>query len=157
MLTEKEIKVLRYLAVHSKECPSINKIAKECKITPNGTYKILRKFENEGILSFKQISNIKSYYIDFGNRKSLNILELALTSDVTKKRIKYRIEDLKGMEKITEACILFGSYISDHLYKFVIPNLNSCIKILQNKIKMTFGNLIYKNLYISYYFIFLNF
>ena len=113
MLTEKETRVLRYLAVRSRDYPSINKISKECKITPNGTYKILKKFESEGILLFKQISNIKSYYIDFGNKKSSNILELALTPKITKRKIKYRAEDLKPMEKITEACVLFGSYISE--------------------------------------------
>ncbi len=112
MLTEKEVKVLRYLSVHSKNHQSINQIAKECKITPNGAYKILKKFENEGVLLFKQISNIKSYYIDFQNKKSLNIMELALTSKINKERIKHRIEDIKPMEKTTKTCILFGSYIS---------------------------------------------
>ncbi len=45
MLTENERKVLRYLAVYSKEHPSINKIARACKITPNGAYKIRKEIE----------------------------------------------------------------------------------------------------------------
>ncbi|MBL7160610.1 MAG: hypothetical protein ISS93_02025 [Candidatus Aenigmarchaeota archaeon] len=113
MLTEKETRVLRYLAVHSKDYPSINKIAKKCKITPNGAYKILKKLENEGVLLFKRISNIKSYYIDFRNKKSLNIMELALNPRIIKKRVQYRIEDIKPMERITDGCVLFGSYLSE--------------------------------------------
>lgn len=113
MLTENEKKVMRYISVYSKEYPSINKIAKSCKITPNGTYKILKKFEGEGVLRFKQISNIKSYYIDFKNKKSINIMELALTPKIIEPRIKYRIEDIKPMERITEACVLFGSYVGE--------------------------------------------
>ncbi|MBU0761119.1 MAG: hypothetical protein KJ600_01740 [Nanoarchaeota archaeon] len=111
MLTENEKKVLRYIAIHSKESPSINKVAKSCKITPNGAYKILKKFEGEGILKFKKISNIKSPFIDFKNNKSLNMLELALIPQITKNRIKYRNEDLEPLKKITEICALFGSYI----------------------------------------------
>lgn len=40
-------------------------------------------------------------------------MELALSSKIAKKRIKYRIEDLKPLEKITNACVLFGSYTGE--------------------------------------------
>lgn len=113
MLTENEKRVLRYVALHAAESPSINKVARECKITPNGAYKILRKLEEEGILQFKEISNIKSYHIEFKNSKSTNIMELALTQKTLKSRVKYRNEELKPFRKIAEACILFGSYIED--------------------------------------------
>ncbi|MBI5065606.1 hypothetical protein HZA97_05200, partial [Candidatus Woesearchaeota archaeon] len=38
------------------------------------------------------------------------ILELALVPKL-EGRIKYRLEDLKGLKEITKACILFGSYM----------------------------------------------
>src|SRR3989338_3800046 len=113
MLTENEKKVLRYISLHSKEIPSINKVSKACKITPNGAYKILKKFEEEGILKFKKVSNIKSYYIDFKNDRAANFMELALTPKSLKTKIKYRFDDLKQIKDITDACVLFGSYISD--------------------------------------------
>ena len=72
MLTKNEKKVLRYVMIYSKDFVSINKIAKECNLSPNGTLKILRKFEKENILNFKKISNSKVYYLNFKNNKTKN-------------------------------------------------------------------------------------
>jgi len=110
MLTHNEKKVLRVLLTLFKENLSINQIAKKCSITPNGTLKILRKFEKEGILKSKKIANIISYSINFENEKTKNILELSLNEELTG-RVKFRYEDLKILKEITDACILFGSYI----------------------------------------------
>lgn len=110
MLTTNEKKVLRILLTLFRENYSINQIAKECSITPNGTLKILRKFEKEGILKSKKIANIIAYSIDFNNEKTKNVLELSLSEDLTG-RVKFRYEDLMPLKEITEVCILFGSYI----------------------------------------------
>ena len=110
MLTKNEKKVLRLLLAAFNRERSINNIAKECGLVPNGAYKILKKFEKEGILKAKNIANIKSYSINFDDEKADNILELALMPKL-EGRIKYRLEDLKGLKEITKACILFGSYI----------------------------------------------
>ena len=109
MLTKNEKKVLRLLLTAFNRERSINNIAKECSLAPNGAYKILKKFEEEGILKAKKIANIKSYSINFYDEKTDNILELALMPKL-EGRIKYRLEDLKGLKGITKACILFGSY-----------------------------------------------
>ena len=110
MLTKNEKKVLRMLLTAFDRQYSINNIAKECGLAPNGAYKILKKFEEEGILKAKKIANIKSYSINFDDEKTDNILELALMPKL-EGRIKYRLEDLKGLKEITKACILFGSYL----------------------------------------------
>jgi len=111
MLTANEKKILKMLLTTFGENYSINQIAKKCSITPNGTLKILRKFEKEGILESKKIANISSYSINFKNEKTKSILELALISDLTGK-LKFRHEDLKQLKEITKACIFFGSYIN---------------------------------------------
>ncbi len=111
MLTDNEKKVLRLLAIAFDKDYSINNIAKECGLSPNGALKILKKFKEEGILKAKKIANIISYRLDFENEKTDNILELALTSKL-EGRIKYRSEDLKELKDIIKSCILFGSYIS---------------------------------------------
>src|SRR3989338_9378065 len=108
MLTKNEKKVLRLLLTAFNRERSINNIAKECSLAPNGAYKILKKFEEEGILKAKHIANIKSYSINFDDEKTDNILELALMPKL-EGRIKYRLEDLKGLKEITKACILFRS------------------------------------------------
>jgi len=109
MLTKNEKKVLRLLLTAFDRQYSINNIAKECSLAPNGAYKILKKFEEEGILKAKKIANIKSYSINFDDEKTDNILELALMPKF-EGRIEYRLEDFKGLREITKACILFGSY-----------------------------------------------
>ncbi len=91
---------------------SINEIAKQCKISPNGAYKILAKLELEGILKAKQISNIKAYYINFDNEKTSRVLEIAFIFEIKDGRIKARADDLKPFMRITRACVIFGSYIS---------------------------------------------
>lgn len=111
MITENEKKVLRLILTAFGSDYSINNIAKECGLTPNGAYKILKKFENEGILKYKKIANIKSYKINFDNEKTTKILELVLMQD-TKGRIEYRTKDLESLRKITKVGILFGSYIT---------------------------------------------
>ena len=108
MLTKNEKNVLRLLMFSSTDY-SINNIAKECSLAPNGALKILRKFEKEGILRSKDIANIKSYKIDFNNEKTSAILELALASE-PEGRIKHRLGDLKALKEIAKSCIMFGSY-----------------------------------------------
>jgi DNA-binding Lrp family transcriptional regulator len=110
MMTENEKKVLKLLLMAFGEDYSINQIAKKCKIAPNGAIKILRKLEKENVIQAKNISNIKSYKLNFENEKTKSILELALFQDI-KGRLKFRYEDLKSLKQLTELCIVFGSYI----------------------------------------------
>jgi len=111
MITDNEKKILRFLLANFNSDYSINEIAKECKLTPNGAYTILRKFEEKGVLRFKKISNLKSYKIDFDNIEANKLLELILMPDYRESKINYRYNDLKPLEKLTKLCIIFGSYI----------------------------------------------
>lgn len=112
MVTKNESKVLRKVLMAFGEYHSINSLAKQCGLTPNGTLKILKKFENQGILRLKKISNINSYKINFLDNKTKSILELSLIPEVSGK-LKFREEDLKPLKDVSEICILFGSYISE--------------------------------------------
>ena len=49
MITKNEKKVLRMLFAELGKDNSINQIAKACNLAPNGAFKILRKFEKEGM------------------------------------------------------------------------------------------------------------
>ncbi len=109
IITENERKVLKLLFSAFKEVYSINRIARECNLAPNGALKILRKFETEGILKSEKINNFKSYRLDFENEKTKNILKLALIPEI-KGRLKFRADDLKQLRDTAEVCIIFGSY-----------------------------------------------
>lgn len=113
ILTTNEKQVMRFLATSIGEDHSINEIAKECNISPNGAYKLLKKLEKEEILKSKQIANIKTHKPNFTNEKTTNILELALMPKPLQGRVKIRADDLHPLKQITQSCILFGSYISE--------------------------------------------
>lgn len=112
VLTVKEKRVLRWLAASGGKEYSINEIARACRMTPNGTYKILKKFEKEGILKVQPIANIRAYRLDFGSEKTTRVLELALMPDALTGRLKMRENDLRAMKAVTQAGVLFGSYIT---------------------------------------------
>ncbi|MEK6867462.1 MAG: hypothetical protein AABX98_01430 [Nanoarchaeota archaeon] len=112
VLTKNEKRVMRFLAISIGDDYSINEIAKMCKITPNGAYKILLKLEKEGVLQAKAIANIKAYHLDFTNEKTQRLLEFAFMPAVLDGRVRFRAEDLQSLKKIVKACIFFGSYIT---------------------------------------------
>ena len=112
LLTIKEKLVLRALSAGINSDYSINQIAEQCDLSPNGAYKLLKKLEKEGILKVKLIANIKSYKLNFDDEKTERILALALMPYGLDERVKNRAQDLKALKDVTAACILFGSYIT---------------------------------------------
>ncbi len=81
VLTINEIKVVKYLLAHFSSESSINMVAKECHLSPNGAYKILKKLEKENILIHKKIANVKSFSLNFESEKTALVLQLALIMD----------------------------------------------------------------------------
>jgi len=113
MFTANERAVLRFLMT-SFNYKSINDIAKECSLAPNGAYKILKKLEKLGIVYYEDVGRIKAYKINFNNPLTLSYLEVALTDErVNEAKIKVRISDLEGLKKICKTAIIIGSYITD--------------------------------------------
>ena len=113
MLTANERKVLRLLMA-SSDYNSINDIAKACSLAPNGAYKILKKLEMLGVLSFDNIGKIKAYKINFSNTLAQSYIEIALADGrINEPKIKIRLRDLQEMKQECKAAILFGSYITE--------------------------------------------
>lgn len=112
MITINEKKILKFLLANFDKDHSINEIAKHCSLAPNGAYEALKKFEKRGILSLKKVSNLNSYKINFDSKEAIKLLELILIPDYQESKIRYRYNDLRPLENITQLCILFGSYIT---------------------------------------------
>lgn len=110
MITKNEKKVLRFLFSLVGEDCSVNEVSRQCNLSPNGAFKILKKLEKEKILIPKKISSIKFYKLDFENPNTKNFLELALSQELTG-RVKFRADDLNQLKELTYVCIIFGSYI----------------------------------------------
>lgn len=111
MLTKNEKKVLRYLLANVYIETSINQISKECHLSPNGAYKILKRLESEGVLLQKKIANIISYKINFMDSKTKKILALAITDKIEGK-VQHRYQDLRAFMQLTSLCAIYGSYLT---------------------------------------------
>lgn len=111
MITNNEKKILKFLLANINSDYSINEIAKKCNLAPNGAYEILKKFGEKEILLSKKIANTKSYKINFDSIEANKLLELALIPNYKELKIKYRYNDLKPLENVTNLCIIFGSYL----------------------------------------------
>ncbi|MDO8660802.1 MAG: hypothetical protein Q7K43_02850 [Candidatus Woesearchaeota archaeon] len=113
ILTLNERKVLRLLATTIGKSASMNDIGKQCRVTSGGAHKILTKLEKEGVVKATRIGNLKSYKLDFENEKTASVLELSFIPDSFEGRVKMRVNDLQNMKKVTQAGVLFGSYITN--------------------------------------------
>ena len=113
MFTANERKILRFLMT-SFSYISINDIAKECDLVPNGAYKILKKLERIGIIYYEDIGRIKAYKIKYDNTLTLSYLGIALTDErINEAKIKVRIRDFEKLKDICKTVIIIGSYITD--------------------------------------------
>lgn len=110
MFTDNEKKIIRSILSSPKTPHSINELAKETNLSPNGAYKILKKFEKENLLKITNISNIKSYKLNFNENKLSPFLELCL-SDKLDNKLSNRYNDLSELNDIVKICIIFGSYV----------------------------------------------
>jgi len=138
MLTPNEKKVLKYLLVNFNKDSSINQIGKECGLSPNGAYKILKKLERENVVTKIKISNLISYKVSF-TEKSKRFLELSFMEDLEGKFLQ-RYNDLMPLKKVTEMAVIFGSYLKksnpndlDILFIFKKSNFNKYTNILKEQ------------------------
>lgn len=138
MFTANEKKMLKFLMT-SFSYKSINEISKECNLSPNGAYKILKKLEKLGVIYYENIGKIKAYRINFSNNLTLSYLEISLADErVNEAKIKVRIRDFEELKKICKTAIIIGSYITnkknpndiDIVFVFDQNNLNKFKKKL---------------------------
>ncbi|MAF36446.1 hypothetical protein CL622_05010 [archaeon] len=114
MFTENEVRIIRFLVTAIGTPYSISRIARACKVSPNGAYKILKKFESENIVKAENIANIKAYMINYEGQKTEYIIPLVFIPKL-ERNIYQRKEDLKPLKEVSQIGILFGSYIKKTL------------------------------------------
>jgi len=112
-MTKNEVKALTYLFRHYDEKLSINELARRIKITPKGVYKILKKFENDGLVIKEKVANAHIYRLNFEDQKTGDIVKYALKSeDYPNKYVKVLYGDLEKLKVCTSITILFGSVLT---------------------------------------------
>lgn len=109
MITEKQGKVLKFLATGSYSENYINNIARECNLAVSGSQWILNNLEEQDIIIHQDIGNLKSYNINF-NDKSKDFLSIAYSEKLNDK-LENRRRELEPLEKVSKISIVFGSYL----------------------------------------------
>src|SRR3989344_1090161 len=109
MITEKQGKVLKFLATGSYSENYINNVARECGLSVSGSKWILNNLEEQNIIIHQDIGNLKSYNINF-NDKSKNFLSLAYLEKLNDK-IENRKRELESLNEVGKISIVFGSYL----------------------------------------------
>ena len=109
ILTPNEKMIIRFLAIKQDQY-SLNGLARECKVSPAGAYKIVKKLENEEIVYAKAVANIKIFRLNFDSEKTKRVLELAFIQEKLEGRIFQRAQDMIVLNGVTKIGIIFGSY-----------------------------------------------
>ena len=94
---------------------SINELAKQVSITPRGTYKILQKFEKEGIIVQERIANATISRLNLDNPSTEDLVKYVLKSEQPMLKAESIIKKIEQNKKIIKSfgvkkLILFGSY-----------------------------------------------
>ena len=116
MLTDNEKKILRLFAEVKAKGRSINQLAKDNGLSPNGAYKILKNFVREGILSVEKAGNASVFSPNFKNPATKPYLQLAKVGKKEDKSLQVVMKTLKGLEANikrdfkAEIIGVFGSY-----------------------------------------------
>lgn len=110
-ITHNESRAVNLLLRDFANDHNINQIAKELSLSPRGAYKILKKLENNKILTAKKVGNNIIYKINFENESTPDTCQFVLTERKTTPYIQAWIKDLEQLKELTELAILFGSVL----------------------------------------------
>ena len=113
-LTENESRILDFLIRNFSQNYNINQLSRELKISPGGTYKILKKLEKQTFLIQEKRGNNIFYNINYQSEEALEACKFALIEKRTTPYIRTWIKDLQSLKKKTQLAILFGSVLKKH-------------------------------------------
>lgn len=118
ILTENELKILRFLAASAGKEYSINEMSRLMELETASAYIVLMKFAFLKIIKEKKIGNMKAYHLNFDfedktilERTNAAILFALIPSVELNTRILLRANAFKKFQKIALCAIMFGSYI----------------------------------------------
>jgi len=124
MFSKNTLRVVEFLLRSSMEQYNINQVAREVRISPAGSYKILKNLEKNGILVSKKLGNAIYYSLDLSRKETQSLCELVLIEN--RKRVldsnsyaKVYAGDMKDAEKFSSILILFGSILENKKFRDV--------------------------------------
>jgi PAS domain S-box-containing protein len=114
VLTKNEQAMLLYLFKHTLEEFSINQLARRIHISSRGAFKILQKFEREGILVKRTVANAVIHALHFDDHKTEDLIKFSLKSEaVPNDYMQLLRNELELLKKCTNALVVFGSVLHE--------------------------------------------
>ena len=104
-LTENESRILDFLIRNFSQNYNINQLSRELKISPGGTYKILKKLEKQTFLIQEKRGNNIFYNINYQSEEALEACKFALIEKRTTPYIRTWIKDLQSLKKKTQTIL----------------------------------------------------
>lgn len=117
MLSVNLTRIVEFIFRNIPDRFNVNQIARELKISVGSAYKILKLLEKKEILASQKIGNGIYYALNLNNKEAKNITALVLLesknkSIATNPYVSIYAKDIKDIEKLSKAIVLFGSIIN---------------------------------------------
>lgn len=111
-LTENEAKIVNFITRNPTAWNSIRQVASKLKISAMGAQKILKRLEQSQIVKPETIGAGKYYKLNFNNKLTKKLTELVLSQSDLNTYAEMYAEDLKVLEPLAKACMLYGSILT---------------------------------------------
>ena len=96
---------------HFTEKYSINQLAKQISLTPKGMHKLLKRLEQQNIVSPQKIANAIFYEVNFSSDLARKAAEISLFEDMRLPYARAQAKDLEVLRPFASAAMLFGSVL----------------------------------------------
>ena len=111
-LTENQLRTLSFLTRHFREKHSINWLAKQLHLTPTGMHKLLKRLEEQKMVSPLKLANAIFYAVAFDSDLACQAAQLSLFEQPRLPYARVQAKDLQRLRQYALAAILFGSVLT---------------------------------------------
>src|SRR3989338_8817460 len=111
-LTKNEARMVDFLLRNFTERYSINQLAKELKLSPQGAYKMAKKLEKARILKPEPIGNAIYYHPKLDEEIGRKAAELVLAYKDLNPYARVQAKDFEQLKTDTVCAVLFGSVLT---------------------------------------------
>lgn len=110
-MTMNEARAVDFLIRHARERTSINGIARQLRLSPNGAYRLLKRLEAAQVIVPERIGNAVYFRMDLESELGRAFAEAALLQHDLNSYARAQAESLLRLKGQVSCCILFGSVL----------------------------------------------
>lgn len=112
-LTQNEARVVNFILRHFHERHSINELGRQLNLSPRGIHQVLKRLEVKGAVFPEPIGNAIYYRPNLKDEIGRKMAELVLLQHELNSYAQVQARDFKRFEDVTQACVLFGSVLTN--------------------------------------------